>query len=48
MHDPLLLSAHKAKYHNLPDIIRTKLDLTPGIEGALNLFEELHDQTAII
>jgi hypothetical protein len=48
IHDPFILSAHKVKYKDLVEIIRTRLEITPGIQGALNIFEELHDKTVII
>jgi len=48
IHDPFILSAHKVKYQDLVEIIRTRLKITPGIQGALNIFEELHDRTVII
>ena len=46
--DPFILSAHRVKYQDLAEIIRTRLEITPGIQGALNIFEELHDKTVII
>jgi len=48
LHDPFILSAHNVKYQDLAEIIRTRLEITPGIQGALNIFEELHDKTVII
>ncbi len=48
IHDPFILSAHKVKYQDLAEIIRTRLEITQGIQGALNIFEELHDKTVII
>ena len=48
IHDPFILSAHEVKYQDLVEIIRTRLEITHGIQGALNIFEELHDKTVII
>jgi len=48
LHDPFILSAHNVKYQDLAEIIRTRLEITPGIQGALNIFEELYDKTVII